>query len=34
MEGLHDDDDEPTGNPVTQFDFDYEIYSLNVDELK
>ena len=34
MEKLHFVDDEPTGNAVADFDFDFELYSLKIPEYK
>jgi len=34
MERLHYPEDEPTGSPVHAFDFDFEIYSLKINEYK
>lgn len=34
MERLHLAEDEPTGEPVQDFDFDFELYSLKIDEYK
>ena len=34
MEKLHFVDDEPTGDPVADFDFDFELYSLKIPEYK
>lgn len=34
MERLHYADDEPTGDPVSDFDFDFEMYSLKINEYK
>ena len=34
MEKLHFVDDEPTGDPVSDFDFDFELYSLKIPEYK
>ena len=34
MERLHFEDDEPTGNPVCDFDFDFELFSLKIPEYK
>jgi len=34
MERLHFADDEPTGDPVSDFDFDFEFYSLKIPEYK
>ena len=34
MERLHFADDEPTGEPVPDFDFDFEMYSLKINEYK
>ena len=34
MEKLHFVDDEPTGDPVADFDFDFELYSLKIAEYK
>lgn len=34
MEKLHFVDDEPTGDPVADFDFDFELYSLKIGEYK
>lgn len=31
---LHFDDDEPVAEPVSQFDFDFELYDLNKDDYK
>ena len=34
MERLHFEDDEPTGEPVADFDFDFELFSLKIPEYK
>ena len=34
MERLHFEDDEPTGTPVCDFDFDFELFSLKIPEYK
>jgi len=34
MSKLHQEDDEPTGTPVSDFDFDFELYSLKIEEFK
>ena len=34
MKNLHFVDDEPTGEPVSRFDFDFELYSLKTNEYK
>ena len=34
MERLHFEEDEPTGNPVPDFDFDFELFSLKIPEYK
>jgi len=34
MERLHFEDDEPTGEPVCDFDFDFELFSLKIPEYK
>lgn len=34
MERLHFAEDEPTGEPVSDFDFDFEFYSLKIPEYK
>ena len=34
LERLHMPEDEPTGDPVPDFDFDFEMYSLRINELK
>ena len=34
MERLHFEDDEPTGQPVCDFDFDFELFSLKIPEYK
>ena len=34
MDKLHFVDDEPTGDPVADFDFDFELYSLKIPEYK
>ena len=34
MERLHYPDDEPTGDPVPDFDFDFELFSLKINEYK
>lgn len=34
MERLHFEDDEPTGDPVSDFDFDFELFSLKIPEYK
>ena len=34
MEALHCEDDEPTTDPVSAFDFDFEIYDLKKNEYK
>lgn len=34
MEKLHQDDDEPVGAPVSDYDFDFELYSLKINEFK
>lgn len=34
MERLHFEDDEPTGDPVCDFDFDFELFSLKIPEYK
>jgi hypothetical protein len=34
MERLHFDDDEPVGSPVSDFDFDFELFSLKIPEYK
>ena len=34
MEKLHFVDDEPTGDPVADYDFDFELYSLKIAEYK
>ena len=34
MERLHFAEDEPTGDPVSDFDFDFEFYSLKIPEYK
>ncbi len=34
MKNLHFVDDEPVGEPVSRFDFDFELYSLKTDEYK
>ena len=31
---LHQEDDEPIGAPVSDFDFDFEMYSLKIGEFK
>lgn len=34
MKNLHFEEDEPMGEPVSRFDFDFELYSLKTAELK
>ncbi len=34
MERLHFEDDEPTGEPMCDFDFDFELFSLKIPEYK
>ena len=34
FESLHSEEDEPTTDIIDQFDFDFEIYDLDKDELK
>lgn len=34
LECWHDPNDEPTGDKVSQFDFDFELYNLKIDEYK
>ena len=34
MEGYHVESDEPVGQPVSEFDFDFEYYSLKLSEFK
>ena len=34
MSKLHQEDDEPIGTPVADFDFDFEMYSLKINEFK
>ena len=34
MERLHFEEDEPTGEPVNDFDFDFELFSLKIPEYK
>jgi hypothetical protein len=34
MKKLHVLDDEPSGSPVSRFDFDFELYSLKTHEYK
>ena len=34
MNGLHFPEDEPIGTPVSDFDFDFELFSLKIPELK
>lgn len=34
MEKLHFEDDEPTGEPMCDFDFDFELFSLKIPEYK
>ena len=34
MAKYHDPSDEPVGEPVSAFDFDYELYSLKTEEYK
>jgi hypothetical protein len=34
MAELHCEEDEPTGEPVSRFDFDFEFYSLQASEYK
>jgi len=34
MERLHFEDDEPTGQAVSDFDFDFELFSLKIPEYK
>lgn len=34
MKNLHFEDDEPVGDPVSRFDFDFELYSLKTAEYK
>lgn len=34
MDRLHFEDDEPTGTPVCDFDFDFELFSLKIPEYK
>ena len=34
LKNLHYPDDEPTGEPVSRFDFDFELYSLKTPEYK
>jgi len=34
MSKYHDPNDEPTGEPVSAFDFDYELFSLRTQEYK
>ena len=34
MSRLHFEEDEPTGTPVCEFDFDFELYSLRIPEFK
>ena len=34
MKNLHFVDDEPEGEPVSRFDFDFELYSLKTNEYK
>jgi hypothetical protein len=31
---LHQEEDEPIGDPVPVFDFDFELYSLKISEFK
>lgn len=30
LANLHQEEDEPTGEPVSPFDFDFELYSLKI----
>ena len=34
MKNLHYEEDEPAGDPVSRFDFDFELYSLKTAEYK
>ena len=34
MARLHCEEDEPTGSPVSEFDFDFELFSLKIPEFK
>jgi len=34
MSKLHQEDDEPTGTAVSDYDFDFEMYSLKINEFK
>ncbi len=34
LERLHFEEDEPTGEPVSDFDFDFEMFSLKIPEYK
>ena len=34
MSKLHQEDDEPVGSAVSDFDFDFEMYSLKIGEFK
>ena len=34
LRSLHSEEDEPTTDPVSAFDFDYEIFDLSKDDLK
>jgi len=34
MAKLHQEDDEPLGEPVSDFDFDFELFSLKIGEFK
>jgi serine/threonine protein kinase len=34
LASLHDEEDEPTGEPMSPFDFDFELYSLNIAEYR
>jgi hypothetical protein len=34
MSNLHYEEDEPTGDPVSRFDFDFELFSLKTPEFK
>ena len=34
MERLHFEDDEPIGEPMSDFDFDFELFSLKIPEYK
>jgi serine/threonine protein kinase len=34
LSSLHDEDDEPIGEPMSPFDFDFELYSLSITEYR